>query len=617
MSGNLKRNTILGLTYFLLLVATTFVAARLIAWRHQGWTGLCYLPGANQESERKRLGWTPGGVTCTFAGSPAEAAGITAGDVVLAVNGVPAGDHQQLAQLDAQLKLIDEITYRIQHKDGSQVTKRMRLDSPLRSSQIQVSTFTGFGAALVFFALGSLVYWRKPEDRRALIFYLLSLVATICAATTPLLYVDVLAAGGARPIFLFKPGQALLWTAVALLEFTVLALVVHFSLIFPRPRRFVQRNPQALRWLYLAPLLDLITLPTFAMSRLLESAPRLGLAGLWILVLTLLGYLGKSVRSSGWKPALGRRPVSVLGTIALLVIGSTSTLLLVVPSKVEQGLIADAFMLLIFCVLPLAFNIVYSAIACTALYRSYRESGVEEKRQLRWPLWGTIVSVSGLFLMFSLGYILNFLGMEDVFPVIAREILPKAFYLIIPLCFAFAILKYRLMEIDLIIRKTIIYSIVSGIVVVLYLALVGGLGGLLLTRAGVHSTWTIVFATLATAAVFIPLRSKVQQIVDGRFFRRKEDLPRALRTLSLKTSETADLFVLLKLVAEHLVQVLKLRGVAIFSKSLREQNFQVAAQVGLADQVNQIRFARHTKLLVSEDIGFNRPGICRTPRGRR
>jgi hypothetical protein len=229
-----------------------------MAWKHQGWTGLCYLPGADKEPERKRLGWTPGGVTCTFAGSPSQAAGIRTGDVVLAVNGVPAGDHQQLAQLDAQLKLNDEVTYRIQHKDGSQATTRMRLDSPVRSSQIQVSTFTGFGAALVFFALGSLVYWRKPEDRRALIFYLLSLVATICAATTPLLYVDVLAARGARPVFMFTPTEAVLWTALALVEFTVLALVVHFALIFPRPRPFVQRNPQALRWLYLAPLLDLI-----------------------------------------------------------------------------------------------------------------------------------------------------------------------------------------------------------------------------------------------------------------------------------------------------------------------------------------------------------------------
>jgi hypothetical protein len=215
MSGNRKRNTVVGATYLVLVVVASFVAARLLAWRHQGWTGLCYMPGTferwepsrNEETAPKRLGWTPGGVVTTFAGSPAEAAGIATGDVVLAVNGVSTGEHDRLAQLDAQLQLHDEITYQVQRKDGSRAAIRMRLDSPLRSLHIQVSTLTGFAAALVFCALGTLVYWRKPEDQRALIFYLLSLVATIISATGPLLYVDV-SARGARPFFVFTTAHA-------------------------------------------------------------------------------------------------------------------------------------------------------------------------------------------------------------------------------------------------------------------------------------------------------------------------------------------------------------------------------------------------------------------------
>lgn len=625
MSGDQKRNRVLGVTYFLLLVVASFVVARFMAWQHHGWTGLCYMPGTlerwqlpqNKESEPKRLGYTPGGVITTFAGTPAEAAGIATGDVVLAVNGVSTVEHERLAKLDAQLKLNDEITYQIRRKDGSQATVRMRLDSPLRSRQIYVSIMTGFGAALVFCALGTLVYWRKPEDHRALIFYLLSLMATIVFATGPLFYVDVLAARGAKPLFVFTPAQTLLWTAIALIQYMVLVLIVHLALIFPRPRPLVQKNPQVLRWLYLAPLLDFVTVPTFAVIGLLQSAPRVGLATLWLPVLALSGYLAaKGWQSSSWKHTLGNRPIGVLGTIGLLIIASTSSLFLVAPSKAKQDLVADVFGLMMFAVMPLAIDVVYSIIACTALYRSYRESGVEEKRQVRWPLWGTIVSISGVLLVFTLSRIVDSLGMQQFLPLIAVEILQKAFYLIIPLCFAFAILKYRLMEIDILIRKTIIYSIVSGLVVVLYLALVGGLGGLLLTRAAVQSTWIIVFATLTAAAVFIPMRNKVQQIVDGQFFRRKEDLPRALRRLSLKTSETTDLFVLLNLVAEHLVQVLKLRNAVIFRKFLREQNFQVAAKVGLPDQVNQLSFARLTRLLASEEIAFQPPESLPDPERR-
>jgi hypothetical protein len=237
MPSNRKRNAVLGVTYLALLIAASFVAVRLMAWRHQGWTGLCYMPGAlerwqlpqNKESEPKRLGYTPGGVITTFAGTPAEAAGIVAGDVVLAVNGVSTAEHERLAKLDVQLKLNDEIIYQIKRKDGSKATIRMRLESPLRSRQIRVSTITGLAAALVFCALGTLVYWRKPEDPRALIFYLLSLMATIVFATGPLFYVDVFGAKGAKPLFVFTPAQTLLWTAIALLQYTVLVLIVHLA----------------------------------------------------------------------------------------------------------------------------------------------------------------------------------------------------------------------------------------------------------------------------------------------------------------------------------------------------------------------------------------------------
>jgi hypothetical protein len=55
--------------------------------------------------------------------------------------------------------------------------------------------------------------------------------------------------------------------------------------------------------------------------------------------------------------------------------------------------------------------------------------------------------------------------------------------------------------------------------VALYLGLAGGVGWFLITRLGAHSTWVTVGATLAAVAVFVPVRDKVQRIVDGRFFR--------------------------------------------------------------------------------------------------
>jgi sigma-B regulation protein RsbU (phosphoserine phosphatase) len=147
----------------------------------------------------------------------------------------------------------------------------------------------------------------------------------------------------------------------------------------------------------------------------------------------------------------------------------------------------------------------------------------------------------------------------------------------------------------------------------MYLGLAGGLGGFLITRVGVHSTWITVGATLAAVALFVPVRDRVQSLVDERFFRRKEDLPRALRTLNAKTAEITDLFVLLNDVAEHLVQALKVRNAVIFRKSLREQTFEAAVEVGLHDRIEpaqllkDLRFARNTPLLASNDVAYPPP----------
>src|SRR5262249_41483360 len=216
----------------------------------------------------------------------------------------------------------------------------------------------------------------------------------------------------------------------------------------------------------------------------------------------------------------------------------------------------------------------------------------------------------GVLLVIGFKALLDWFGLQRFLPIVAAEVVEKAFYFFIPLSFAFAILKYRLMEIDVIIRKTVIYSIVSGCVAAVYFGLAGGLGGLLVIRAGVHSTWITVGATLAAVAVFVPVRKRVQNIVDKRFFRRKEDLPHALRTLSAKTTEITELPALLNVVAEHLVQVLRVRNAVIFRKSLREQTFMPAVEVGLHDRIEPttllkgVRFACNTPLLASAGVAF-------------
>jgi serine phosphatase RsbU (regulator of sigma subunit) len=616
-------NTILALTYALLLIAAAWVAARFVAWQHEGWAGFYYAPAMPAGFKGRAVLFKPGSVSSVFFG-PAQTEGLVAGDVVLTVNGISTSDWDQLAKLDDQLRIHDEIAYQVQHKNGLRETVRVRLTSPLRSRQIQVSTITSLAVALAFCFLGTLVYRRKPEDERALIFYLLSITATILFVVRPLAYVDVLPSRGARSLAQMTGHQIIVYLVLTILAYLVQVLVVHLALVFPQRRRILEKNPQVLRWLYLTPLVAFVGFPSFAML-LLPTHVLHTLLFFWCLfVLAIAGYLAKRWHSEGWKRALGSRPVMVLGLAALLVIGSPillsvprlrmKTVLMLVPSEATRQSIGWVLGAIAFGLVYLGLFVVYSITACVAMYRSYIESGVEERKQVRWPLWGTIVSLSGLLLLVGLVVLLGWFGLQERFlPTVVFEAAKNAFYIFIPLSFAFAILKYRLMEIDVVIRKTVTYSIVSGCVAAVYLALAGGLGGLLITRAGVQSTWVTVGATLATVAVFVPVRKRIQNIVDKHFFRRKEDLPHALRTLHVETTEITNLSALLNVVAERVVQVLKVRHAVIFCKSLREQTFTAAVEVGLHDRIEPtallkgLRFDRNTPLLASARVAFRPP----------
>ncbi len=613
MPGTRRRNAVLAITYSVLLVTAGWVAARFVAWQHEGWAGFWYAPAMPEGFKGKPVLFKPGSVSYIFSGGPAEAAGLAPGDILLRVDGIPTSDWQELAKHDDQLRIHDEVTYEVRRKNGSQATVQVRLSSPLRSRQIEVSAITGLAVALAFCILGTWVYWRKPEDERALIFYLLSLAATILFVVWPLSYVDEFPSRGARSLAQMAGHQVSLYLVLSIVGYFLQVQVVHLALVFPQRRAILEKNPNVLHWLYLVPLLRFAGFPTFAMLSLPMRLLHGGLFALWLLLVAILGYLVNRWHSEGWKRALGSRPVMVLGSVALLVIVGMDTVLMLVPSESARQTIGWVFGGIAFGFTSLVLTVIYSVIACVALYRSYRESGIEERKQVRWPLWGTIVSLSGVLLLIGLKVLLDWFGLQRFLPMVVVDVLEKALYIFIPLSFAFAILKYRLMEIDVVIRKTVTYSIVSGFVVALYFGLAGGLGGLLITRAGVHSTWITVAATLATVAVFFPVRKRVQNIVDERFFRRKEDLPHALRTLNAKTSEITDLSALLNVVAEHLVQVLKVRNAVIFRKSLREQNFVAAVEVGLHDRLEPtalltgLRFAPNTPLLVSRAVAFRPP----------
>jgi len=118
--------------------------------------------------------------------------------------------------------------------------------------------------------------------------------------------------------------------------------------------------------------------------------------------------------------------------------------------------------------------------------------------------------------------------MESAFGWLVQLISVTWFFAAIPIAVGFAILRHNLYDIDIIIRRTLIYGALTALLALMYWAGVVGLQALLRPFTGAGNDLAVVATTLLVAAIFLPLRRRVQGFIDRRFFRRKYDAARTI-----------------------------------------------------------------------------------------
>jgi len=320
--------------------------------------------------------------------------------------------------------------------------------------------FTGV-TALVWFAVGGILFWRKSDDWMVLLVAFMLISAGADTVTNALLYSSSFWRFPEYGLYLIQ-GQAILYTIA----------------LFPNGR-FVPRWSLWVTLVY----------PTYIVCYLLFLHP---------------------LRVPGW--ALSYSPINAIAWF-----GS------------------------------------WTVLTLAQLYRYFRVSNAVERQQTKWVALGFfVVLVAGLVAV-SLGGYLSTQHNGSLYALFSPGF--SIFSLLLPLSIGLAMLRSRLWDIDIIINRTLVYGVLTISLVLVYVGLVIGLESLvrLFTGQASQSPVVIVASTLAIAALFRPLRRRLQIIIDRRFYRRKYDAAKTLEAFSATLRNEVDLAAL----REHLLAVVQ------------------------------------------------------------
>ncbi len=179
------------------------------------------------------------------------------------------------------------------------------------------------------------------------------------------------------------------------------------------------------------------------------------------------------------------------------------------------------------------------------LYRYRRVSSPLERQQTKWVVFGMALPITiyigGTVLYLIFPVFADYNSLYGAPYQLALNAISTCLTLLIPLSFGFAILRYRLWDIDVLINRTLVYGTLTVILTGVYVGLVIGLQALLRGLISQDNSVAIVISTLTIWALFQPLRHRIQAIIDRRFYRRKYDTARTLTAFSAILRNEVDL----------------------------------------------------------------------------
>jgi hypothetical protein len=204
--------------------------------------------------------------------------------------------------------------------------------------------------------------------------------------------------------------------------------------------------------------------------------------------------------------------------------------------------------------IALVFAALLLGLVGLQVYRYRRVSIYRERQQTKWVVFGLAMALGSFALILIIVNLFPGLLKSPVAGALIPTTVTNGLLLFIPISIAIAILRSQLYDIDTVINKALVYGLLTALLAAVYAGLIIGLESLvgLFSRQGAQPL-VIVVSTLAIAALSQPLRHRLQQIIDRRFYRRKYDAARTLAAFSVTLRSEVDLSQL----SEQLVSVVQ------------------------------------------------------------
>src|SRR5476651_266948 len=238
---------------------------------------------------------------------------------------------------------------------------------------------------------------------------------------------------------------------------------------------------------------------------------------------------------------------------------------------------------------------VYAAAALGVLVRAFREiTSVTARRQLRWIAWGTALGV----VPFGLGYALPWaFGVNPPLELQLTAVLLG----VVPLCFACAIVRYRLSDVEVIIKRGLGYTAFLGASGALYFALRKITSFVFVSDVDNHNWVIAALATLVIVLLARPVKDAVQNAIDRAFYRDRYDYRRALVAFARDLNSDLDIVRLSQRLVARIVETLVVDRMALMLSDERSGDFTTIDDYGFAKRVP--RLPRGSSMMTRLDGG--------------